>query len=281
LSPEVVAIVLLAALLHASWNTLAKGSPDRLVTMTLFAVTSLVISLLLAPLAPLPRGQAWLWLLAGALLHSGYKQVLLRAYGAGDLSQVYPLARGAAPLLVTGVSLAFLDEPLRPQELLGMGLLLLGIFALSLKPGGKISWPMLAYALGTACFTAAYTLVDGLGARILGNALSFTIYLHLFDGIIMLGLFALQRGRSSLAVWRLPAAVWRQGFLAAVFSFTAFSLIIWAMTQAPIALVAALRESSILFALLLSILVLKERPTVPRLAAGGLILTGLLVTRLG
>ncbi|MGO1120141.1 EamA family transporter [Rhodovibrionaceae bacterium A322] len=281
MSLTVVAVVLLAALLHASWNALAKSSPDRLVTMTLFALTSGLISACLLPFVPLPTGEAWFWILASALLHTGYKQMLVRAYGAGDLSQVYPLARGAAPLLVTAFSLLFLDENLTSAELTGMAILLLGVVTLSYHPGESPSWPMLVFAFATASFTAAYTLVDGLGARVLGHAVSFSAYLHLIDSGIMLTLFRVQRGKGSLSHLRLSSASgWQRGFGAAALSFLAFTLVIWAMTQAPIALVAALREVSILFALLLSIVILKEKPSGLRLLSGGLILAGLLITRL-
>lgn len=276
----VFSAVLTAAALHAGWNAVVKVGLDRFSSILLLALVQSALSLALLPLFPLPAEAAWPWIAASALLHAGYKIFLIRAYEHGDLSQVYPLARGTAPLLVVLVSVLFLGEVTTLGKVLAVVAIGLGVVVMSLRGGaglGGIAPKALAYALGTAAFTASYTLVDGLGARVSGTASGFTLWMFVGDGLCMV-LYALAtRGPRAFAVLR-PA--WRSGLAAGAMSLGSYWIAIWAFTQAPIALVAALRETSVLFAMLIAVLLLKERAGAWRWVGSALILGGVVLMRL-
>jgi drug/metabolite transporter (DMT)-like permease len=267
--------VLFAAALHAGWNALVKLGLDRFSSILFLALVQGGIALLLLPFFGLPPGAAWPWLLAGSALHSGYKLVLIRAYGHGDLSQVYPLARGTAPLIVAVAATLWLGEAMVPARVAAVVAIAGGIMLMAGK--GGLTRTGLAWALATAAFTAAYTLVDGVGARIAGSASAFTLTLFVLDGLVMLGFGLAARGGGSL-VALLPA--WRGGVAAGAMSLGAYWIAIWAFTQAPLAMVAALRETSVLFALLIGALFLKESVAPRRWAAAALILAGVVLMRL-
>jgi drug/metabolite transporter (DMT)-like permease len=270
--------VLAAALLHAGWNALVKIGLDRFSSILSIALVVGVVALLLIPFFPIPARPAWPWVLAGSMLHTGYKLFLIRAYRHGELGEVYPLARGTAPLLVGLFGLLFLGE--RPTALQGAAMLAIagGILLLARgSPGRRIAPQAMLYAFGTAGFTAAYTLVDGVGARMAGTAAGFILWLFLFDGLFMLGFALATRGPAALRAL-LPA--WRPGIAAGLMSLGSYWIVVWAFTQAPLGLVAALRETSVLFALLLGAFLLNERIGAARWAAAGLILAGIVLMRL-
>jgi drug/metabolite transporter (DMT)-like permease len=271
--------VLTAAFLHAGWNAVVKVGLDRFSSVLLLSIVQSGLALALLAFFPPPAAVAWPWLVASALLHSGYKLVLIRAYAHGDLSQVYPLARGTAPLLVALVGAVLLGEMIGPTKVLAVLLIALGVVLLSLKGGtdlGAIPAKALAYALGTAVFTASYTLVDGIGARLSGTASGFTLWMFVGDGLIMAACARAARGPAAFA--RL-APGWRSGLAAGAMSLGSYWIAIWAFTRAPIALVAALRETSVLFAMLIAVLVLRERAGRWRWAAAGLIASGVALMR--
>lgn len=277
----VLAAVLAAAALHAGWNALVRSGADRFLSVVQVAFYAGLASCLLLPLFPLPAPGAWPWLLGSVVLHTGYKYFLSRAYGSGDLGQVYPLARGLAPLLVAGASLLFLREGLGPARLLGILVLAAGVWCMSLRGGRQAARPELEtvlFALATSGFIAAYTLTDGLGARLAGTAHGYAVWLFTLDGLGILALSVAVRGRSSLG---LLARGWRVGLCGGAASLAAYWLVIWAMTRAPIPLVAAWRETSVLFAAAISVVVLREPLTAWRVAAALLIAGGVALTRLG
>jgi drug/metabolite transporter (DMT)-like permease len=275
MSAAVFFAVLFAALLHASWNALVKLGEDRLSSVLLLALVQGAIAAALIPFFPLPARAAWFWVLLGSTLHTGYKIFLIRAYGLGALSQVYPLARGTAPLIVAIASALFLAE--RPGATRAAAVLAIAGGIMLMAGRGGLSRRALAWALGTAGFTAAYTMADGVGARLAGTASGFAMWMFAFDGLAMLGFGLAARGKGVVAAL---APRWRAGAAAGAMSLGSYWIAIWAFTQAPLAMVAALRETSVLFAMLIAFALLGERVPPRRWAAGALILAGAALMRL-
>jgi drug/metabolite transporter (DMT)-like permease len=276
----VFAAVLAAAAMHAGWNAVVKTGLDRFLSVTLIAAAAGAISLVCLPFTVLPRGPVWYWILASSVLHTGYKIFLAQAYKSGDLGQVYPLARGTAPLIVAIVSLLALTEGLDTGSLTGIFVLVAGVWLMSLRGGHEVrhlNRTGVLYAVGTSCFIASYTLVDGLGARQAVTASSYALTLFVVDGILIALVCAGVRG---LAGFRKMATVWKSGLAGGAMSLGAYWISIWAMTQAPIATIAALRETSVLFALAIATVVLKEKLTPWRLVAGLIITSGTVLLRL-
>lgn len=271
--------VLGAALMHAAWNAIVKVGLDRFSSIVLMSLAQGGIAACLLPLFPLPAAEAWPWVLGSAVLHIGYKLFLIRAYEHGDLSQVYPLARGTAPLIVALVGAAFLGENMTGGKWFAVLAIGLGVILMSRNGAGldKLSSKALGYALCTAGFTAAYTLVDGVGARIAATASGYTLWMFSIDACGMATAAVVMRGRGALPKL-LPA--WRSGVLAGALSLGAYWIAIWAFTLAPLALVAALRETSVMFAMLIGVLLLGERANGWRWASVGLILAGVVLMRL-
>jgi drug/metabolite transporter (DMT)-like permease len=274
LTTGVFLAVLAAAFMHAGWNALIKVRLDPFLSISLMSLGMAAISLACVIFVAVPAGWTWMWIGLSVVLHTGYKLFLVRAYRIGDLGQVYPLARGTAPLLTALGSAVLIGEVVSLSAGIAIAALCLGILLMSLRGAGtaaQFGRSTVLYALGTSGFIALYTLVDGVGGRSAPSASSYTVWLFLLDGLAM-GLVCIAvRGPATVA-GLLPA--WRTGLGTGALSLGAYWIVIWAMTQAPIAAVAALRESSILFALVLSTVMLKERLTAWRIAAGVLILAG-------
>jgi drug/metabolite transporter (DMT)-like permease len=272
--------VLAAAAMHAGWNAVVKVGHDRILSIVLISLAATVVSGLALPFVAIPHAAAWPWLLGSAVLHTGYKLFLIRAYKAGDLGQVYPIARGTAPLLTATVSVLVLGESITPAGLLGIGVLTFGVGLMSLRGGGdlaRLELPAVAFALGTSGFIAAYTITDGIGARAALSPHGYAAWLFLLDGLLMLAVLLARRGMSGLAAL---TRHWRGGLAGGAMSLGSYWIAIWAMTLAPIGVVAALRETSVLFAALISLVVLHEPPSAWRVAAASLIVTGVVLTRL-
>lgn len=272
--------VMFGALMHASWNAVIKVGLDRFSSILLLSLVQGAISLGLLAFFPLPSLQSLPWLLASIALHVGYKLFLIRAYQLGDLSQIYPLARGTAPLIVSIVSALFLGEILTLSKSLGVVAIGLGIMVMAFAPqknSPHLSGTALLFALGTAFFTAAYTLVDGIGAREALTASGFTLVLFAGDGLCMLILAIATRGKQAVTK-TLPE--WKTGLIAGALSLGSYWIAIWAMTKAPIALVSGLRESSVLFAMLIAVIFLKEKTGLLRWLSACAIAAGIIMTRL-
>lgn len=254
---HVFVAVLLAAFLHAGWNSVIKVGLDRVSTVLLLALVQAVIALPILPFIAQPAMESWPWIVAAAVLHAGYKLFLVKAYANADLSQAYPLARGTAPLIVTVFSTLFLGARFEPMAVIAVGAISAGILLMAAKGAatGVMRGKALFYALGTAAFTASYTLVDGIGARIAGTPSGFVLWMAIGDAAIMAALAVSRRGAAAFGAL-LPA--WKTGFAAGAMSLASYWIAVWAFTEAPIALVAALRESSILFALLIGVVLLRE-----------------------
>jgi len=269
--------VLFAAFLHASWNALIKLGGSRLSGMVILTVAQALVSLPFILSSPLPVSAAWPWLIASGVFHSAYKLFLAYAYDHGDLSRVYPIARGAAPLMVAVVSFAFLPDVLTGLE--AFAILLLG-FGILMMSRGVISDAenirLVPLALGSAMATAGYSIVDGMGARASGDPLLYVAWLFVLD-VIFFSLTCLAiKGRSVFITSRRD---WLVGGLAGLASYGAYAIAVWAMTKAPIALVAALRETSILFAVLFGWLFFSEKMNRRKLSAALFVVCGLILTR--
>jgi drug/metabolite transporter (DMT)-like permease len=270
--------VLAGAAMHAGWNALVKTGLDRTTSIFLLAFIQGAISLALLPLFALPAAASWPWIAVSAVLHTGYKIFLIRAYAHGDLSQVYPLARGSAPLIVALFSILVLSENLTAVKFAAICAIALGVMLMSSRLGSGEAMPRqaLLYALGTALFTASYTLVDGIGAQLSGTASGFTLWMFVGDGMLMTIYALTLRGRGLFAAARGNLS---SGLAAGALSLGSYWIAIWAFTLAPIAMVAALRETSVLFAMLIAVFWLGEKAGPQRWFAAGLILLGIVLMR--
>lgn len=280
LEPGVVALVLLAALFHASWNALVKNGQDRLATMSLVIGVGGLIGLLGLPFVALPAAGAWPWLLASVALHQVYFAVLLLAYRSGDLSQVYPIARGTAPMLVALGAWILAGEVLSPVEALGVAIVSLGIVSLAwrrgLRPSGE--WSALCFALMTACSIGLYSLADGLGVRSAGTALGYIFMLFFLEALPFLAFALWWRGPS---LWRFAPGELRAGLLGGVISVVAYGCVIWAFSQGPMAHIVALRETSVLIAAGIGAWLLKEPFGRQRIAASAVVACGAVLLNAG
>ncbi len=279
MTTTVFAMVLAAAVLHAAWNALVKVNADRLVMIAIMMMSQVIVAALVVPFVALPTAESWPYIWGSTALNTAYCLFLIQAYRYGDLSHVYPLARGSAPLIVAVISVAIVGETLSRQAGLSVVVIALGIMSLALTRGasGFQEPRAMLYALGTGILIAGYTVVDGLGARLAESAHSYTFWVHLFDGIpITLLALYLRRGQ----IWVSVRKAWKVGVLGGLISFLAYWIVIWAMTQAPLALVSAVRETSMVFAVLFGVFFLKERLDLARLASTGLTLIGTVMLKL-
>ena len=273
--------VLLAALLHATWNSLVKGSQDKYVGMLLIALGHVPPGVAFVLFAPLPSIEVLPWLAASLALHLGYQLFLAASYRVGDLTTVYPIARGSAPLFVTIISLTILNVDLSLAQVGSVGLLILGIVLLSFDRLGaqKQQWTAVSLALVTGGFIASYSLVDGLGARTMGHALAYWGWVAIGNGVLMT-LWMLLFQPSSIGKVRLTPQNLQTLFLGGGASYLAYGIVTWAFTQAPIAVVTALRETSVIFALFIGLTFLGERSNSLKIAASLATVLGVVLLRI-
>jgi drug/metabolite transporter (DMT)-like permease len=239
-----------------------------------------VVALPALPFVTLPGALGWLLIAASVALHIGYRLFLVKAYASGDLAQTYPLARGAAPLLTTLGGIVLIREIPDSLAILGILLLSAGTLLMSMRGGNGLTVERRAigFAFITSLFVAAYTLTDGMGARSSDGAASYAAWLFVTDAIVTGGVMLFMRGRGIVATM-LPE--WRTGLITGALAAGAYWIAVWAMTQAPIASVAALRETSILFAMAISVFSLGEAVTRWRVVAALLIVAGIIALKLG
>ncbi|WP_175410919.1 DMT family transporter [Streptomyces sp. TRM64462] len=278
MTPWVAGAVLLAAVTHASWNALAHRIRDQLLSFTLISGGGAVIGGLLACLMPLPAPEAWPWLLLSVLLHLAYMALLMRSFRLGDFGQVYPVARGTAPLVVTVLAALLVHEVPDARQSAGVAVACAGLLGLALwgvrgaAGAGRPRWGALLAAGGTGLAIAAYTVVDGVGVRAAGGALGYLAWLMLLQGLAIPA-YTLYRRRAALAPQLRAHA--RLGLLGAALSVAAYALVLWAQTRAPLAPIAALRESSVLVGAAIGAVFFKERFGAPRIGAAGLMAAGI------
>lgn len=278
----VLAAVLCGALLHASWNALIKGGSDKALDTALIHGLGLVIALPVVAVVGLPPKSAWPYLAASMVVHLGYYVALVGAYRHGDLGLTYPVMRGLAPLLVAAASAAVIGEPLAGAAWAGVLAVSVGVIAIGLSPGSVGGQPAkaLRYALANAAIIALYTVIDGLGVRAAGHALSYVATLFLFEGLPYFALVMWRRAGQREAALRYMASRWKLALAGTAASFGSYAIALWAMTQAPVAMVAALRETSVLFAAAFGALWLKEGFGALRAAGTVLVVAGVVTLRL-
>jgi len=277
LSWPVLGAVLFAALLHAGWNALVKSSSDKALDMAVIHLIGSVLALPLVMLVGWPRAEAWPFILASVLIHIGYYIATTRAYQHGDLGLTYPLMRGVAPLLVALSASFTLGETLSPLAWAGILGICCGVLLLGLSRHALRAPKAVGFALANAVIIALYTVVDGLGVRASGHALQYVATLFLLDGWPFGLLMLARRGRAMLDYGRQRWPVATGGALA---SLGSYGIALWAMSRAPVATVAALRETSVLFAVLLGSWLLKEGFTLRRLLGTCVIVGGVMAIRL-
>lgn len=271
----VLVAVLCAALLHAGWNAAIKAEPDKLLASMAVSTGAAALGAAALVLMPLPDPASWPFILASTALHVAYYQLLSRTYGQADISLAYPLMRGSAPVLVALASAW--AEPLHPVQGMAVALVCLGAVAACFGGTGRLSRRAVGLALLTALVIAAYTLVDGLGVRRSGAPASYTAALFLLSGVAVPLACRRQLGG------RLPAYLAARPMLALAGGLAtggSYAIVLWAMTQAPVAVVAALRETSIVFAVAIAAWVLRERVGRARVLGALLIAGGAATLRL-
>ena len=279
----VVGTVLFAALLHASWNALIKSGKDKALDTALIHILGCGVGVVLVAMFGLPRREAWPWLAASMTIHIGYYITLVGAYRHGELGFTYPIMRGTAPLLVAMLSGQLIGEHLSLAAWLGVagisgGVLLIGLTRSHVHGGSRRH--ALGYALANAAIIAAYTLVDGLGVRASGNALQYVALLFMLDGLPYFMIVMWQRRAAFADSVAFMKQRWPLALVGSSASLGAYGIALWAMTQAPVASVAALRETSVLFATLIGVLMLKERFRLQRLLGAGAVVVGVMALRL-
>ena len=274
----VLALVLTGALLHASWNALVKSSSDKTLDTALIHVLCSVLALPVLLVVGLPPLHVWPYVLASLVIHVGYYFALAGALKHGELGLAYPLMRGTAPLLVAIGSFVFLGEAVRPLGWLGIVMVCAGVLMLGMSAGLLKHRKAVLFALSNAVLIAIYTVVDAQGARLSGHVGQYVALLFVLDGWPFAVLVYLQRKGQ---VWEYARARWPLATFGALASLGSYSIALWAMTVAPVALVAALRETSVLFAVILGAWLLRERWTRWRVIGASTLVCGVVALRLG
>lgn len=277
MSWPVLCVVLFGALLHAGWNALVKSSSDKALDMALIHLIGSVLALPLVALVGWPPKEAWPFIGASVLIHIGYYIATTQAYKHGDLGLTYPLMRGVAPLLVALSATFTLGETLSPLAWAGILGICCGVLVLGLSRQALHAPKAVGFALANAVIIAIYTVVDALGVRASGNALQYIGALFLLDGWPFALLMLARRGRAMLDYGRHR---WPMATGGALASLGSYGIALWAMTRAPVATVAALRETSVLFAVLLGTWLLKEVFTLRRFLGTCVIVGGVMAIRL-
>jgi drug/metabolite transporter (DMT)-like permease len=271
--------VLGAGLLHAGWNALLKSAPggDPLLDTATVVAGSGLWGLIVIPFVGIPDTASWKFAAVSALIHWGYYVTLAQAYRTGDLSFAYPLMRGTAPLIVAVLGIVFLRELPAPHVAVGIALICGGIVSIAFIRHQRHPPSAAGWAFANAAIIAAYTLVDGAGARASGNPPAYVSWLIFLEALPFLAWIGVRRGRAALAYVRRD---WGRGVIGGAASLAAYGIVLWAMTHAPVAAVAALRETSVLFAALIGAVWLKEGFGLPRLAGAASVVAGVAALKL-
>jgi len=274
--PSVIGLVLLAACCHAIWNAYVKVSEDRLAGLVSINLIGATSGLLMIPFVPVPDADVWMLIGLSVPVHIFYKLLLARAYRHGDLTQIYPVVRGVAPLAVWAIALLMLSERLSPVELAGMLSICAGIVTLASERAhvAGLALRPLAIAILTGMAIACYTVIDGLGSRRGATPLSFMAWLFALDG----GLFALLawywRGSK---LWTTVRLGWQAGLASGVVAVGSYGVFLWALSRGAMGTIAALRETSVLLATLIGVVFLGERVGFLRTVATMLIVFGIVL----
>lgn len=275
---HVTLLVLLAAVMHASWNTLIKRSQDRLAELSIVNFFSAVVAALALPWVGLPHPASWWFILASLIIHTGYYYLLIQSYRFGDLSHVYPLARGMSPLVVAFLSAILVGETLNVVQVAAVVLISLSVASLAMQGrwSGSRDIKSAGFAAGTGVMIGCYTLADGMGVRASGNPAAYIAWLFVLDCLpLIVAAVVLRRGR----LGPILRAQWRTGALGGVLALSAYGLVIWALSLGAMASVAALRETSVVMAALIGTFLLGEPFGRYRLFAAIGVATGVIILR--
>lgn len=276
MTASVFLLVLFAAALHAGWNAIVKGSDDKFVSAVAICIAASAIAAIALPFVPQPAPESWGFIGITIVLQTAYYALVAAAYGRSDMSQVYPVMRGGAPMIVALVAGTIFGEAMPVAGWGGIGLISIGILSMAaLGRGGSRAG--LAFAVMNAFVIAAYTLSDGLGVRRSDTALGYTLWVFLLTAPPVVGWAVWRRGPVLISQ---ALRQWREGVIGGFGTMISYGVALWAMTQAPVAMVAALRETSILFATVISALILKEDVGWRRVVAVLIIACGAAVLRL-
>jgi drug/metabolite transporter (DMT)-like permease len=263
-------LVILSAIAHATWNALMKQAADRMLTMAALRFTGLVIGLCALPFVDWPAPESWKWLGLTAAVQFSYYVLLVRSYGAGDMSVVYPLARGLAPVLTTVAAALAIGETLNTGQTAAVALISLGIMVLALGAGAKREAVLLALATGVS--VAAYSFFGGLGVRAAGTVLGFQACLEIVTGAGTVSYVAAVRRADLRGFARKHGGL---GVLAGVISVLGFLAYLAAAQRLPLGPVTALRETSVIFGAVIGTLVLRECFGLRRLTASAMVVAGI------
>jgi len=278
MSAGIVAIVLSAALLHAFWNAVVKGAGDKTIVLGMIALGHVVPGAAVVAMAPSPGWDVWPYIVASTVIHWGYYYFLNVAYRLGDLSVMYPIARGLAPVIVALGAQIWIGETLPPLAWGGIFCVSAGIMVLTRGVfAGALPMPGLLAALACAITVASYSLVDGVGVRLSSNPLGYVGWLFMLELIVTIYIFSTRMER----LRAVPLRVVMLGFLGGVISGTAYGLVLYAKTLAPLGVVSALRETSVIFAAMIGVLWFGEGPKGNRLLAAGVVAVGIILIGMG
>jgi drug/metabolite transporter (DMT)-like permease len=272
----VYAIVLVSAIAHASWNAMVKSSGDRLLMLASIRVVGLAAGIFVASLAPLPSMQSLPFLLAAAAIHYAYYALLLNAYRLGDMSQVYPIARGMAPLLVALLAMLFGGEVLGFQTTFAIAIVSAGIVVLAVS-GRAINPQAIAFAVGTGAAIAGYSFLSGLGVRKSESIFGYIAWLEIATGV---GMASVAYVRRKTAVAAFTRTHWRAGLVAGLLSVAGYAIALWAMSTVSMASVVALRETSVVFAAIIGSVFLGEGFAARRVTAAVAVTIGVVLLAL-
>jgi len=273
-----LALVLLAALMHAGWNMIAKLGDDRLVAMALIKAPNILLSCAVLAFVGLPSAESWPYLLGSTVVNCLYFYFLIHAYRAGDLSLAYPVARGTAPVLVLALAAVAVGELPTPAAFAGVTLICFAILALGMQRHAPAKHEALLWAGGVGLCIALYTVIDGIGGRLSGTPVGYVAVLNVFTGVAICGTTACLRGRVFLQALR---SNWMNGLLGGTMMLASYAIVVYALTLAPMAQVAALRETSVIFAALLGALLLREPFGAKRIVASIGVAAGIAILALG
>jgi len=276
LSLAVTLAVIAAAVTHAAWNAIAHGIKDQTLAFALIGVGGIAVGIPLVIVAAMPRGDCWPYLLGSVAIHVFYNLLLMRCYRLGEFSQVYPLARGTSPLVVTILAAIFIHEHLALPQIAGVLVVSAGLATLVLA-GRRPGRAAFAAAVGTGLTIAAYTTVDGVGVRLSGSPVGYIGWLMVLESLCV-PMFAVLRRRHVLL--KQPKRILLAGLAAGALSVLAYGLVLWAQTRGALAPIAALRETSVIFGAIIGTLIFREPFGRTRIAATVVVATGIILLNL-
>jgi len=278
MSTHALLIVLFAAVLHASWNALVKAATDRAIVLAAVATAHALTGMVLIAISEPPSAASWICIVASTVIHYGYYMLLFQAYRFGDLSQVYPISRGLAPALVALGAYLFIGETLSPLGWVGLAAISAGIGLLAFPRGaGQADPKAIGIATVLGLTIAGYSIVDGIGIRLSESPIGYMGWLFLLEFPVGIAVLARRRRLKINLPWRTFAL----GLFGGVLSVAAYGLVLFAKTLAPLGAVSAIRESSVIFAALIGVVLFHERPWKLRVLSAAVVGAGVVALAIG